>query len=266
MIEVVASWSEGLHGNASLDVAFAALVRGLGAEAGAIVRTYPGRPFPQIVALHDERAGDPAARPLRGSHATNLFGAHLQTARPASIWLATEHSDESDPVAGVGLHVWQVARHMREMAVLILTSDPSFRDHIELHFHDRLDDDAQALLDMLLPSIVRIWTGRKVGLVTAQVVEKKIKDAPKAPNAVHGKILDVSNPAGLSRAEFRVCVMLSRGLSVKGVTGELGLSDATVRSHLRSIYSKTVTRSLAELVFRLLDQGDQKANVTLRRA
>ena len=68
-------------------------------------------------------------------------------------------------------------------------------------------------------------------------------------------ILGTSNPARLSRAEFRVCLLLSRGLSVKGVTVELGLSEATIRSHLRSIYSKTQTSGLAELVYRILSNG-----------
>ncbi|MCV2865629.1 helix-turn-helix transcriptional regulator [Albidovulum sediminicola] len=262
----MAGWSEGLHGNTTLDEGFAGLVRGLGAEAGAIARTYPGRPFPQIVALHDARAQDAVSRPLRGSYATNLFGAYLQNARPATIWLASEHADESDAVAGVGLHVWQVARHMREMAVLTLTADPSFRDHVELHFRERLDDQTLACLNAVLPAVARIWTGRQVGLVTAQVVENRKKDESQPDCPPSRPLLGISNPAGLSRAEFRVCVMLSRGLSVRGVAAEVGLTEATVRSHLRSIYAKTGTRSLAELVFRLLDQGTQSADNTRRRA
>ncbi len=62
----------------------------------------------------------------------------------------------------------------------------------------------------------------------------------------------MSNPANLSRAEFRVCLLLSHGLSVKGVTDELRLSEATVRSHLRSVYSKTETTGHAELLYRIL--------------
>ena len=71
-------------------------------------------------------------------------------------------------------------------------------------------------------------------------------------------ILGISNPAKLSRAEFRVCLLLSRGLSIKGVTDELSLSEATVRSHLRSIYSKTEASGLPELVYRLLSNGSER--------
>lgn len=254
LIESVAGWSEALHGNAALDDAFACLVRGMGAEAGAIVRTHPGRPFPQIVALHDEKAGDGVSRPLRGSFAAALFGAYLESAMPATVWLASQHADESDTVADAGLLVWQSARRFREMAVLTLTSDPSFHDHIELHFRERLPESTVAMLNVILPSVARIWARRKVGLVTAKVAERSRSCEGRAPLTGRGPILGAGNPADLSRAEFRVSVLLSRGLSVKGVSTELGLSEATVRSHLRSIYSKTGTRGLAQLVFLLLER------------
>ncbi len=110
-------------------------------------------------------------------------------------------------------------------------------------------------MNTILPSVARIWARRQVGLVTAQVAEKKRKAEVRASLDGAAPILGIENPAGLSRAEFRVTMLLSRGLSVKGVASELGLSEATVRSHLRNIYAKTGTGSLAQLVFRLLDRA-----------
>ncbi len=73
----------------------------------------------------------------------------------------------------------------------------------------------------------------------------------------------MSNPAGLSRAEFRVCLLLSRGLSVKAVSEELGLSDNTVRSHLRTIYSKTETASLPELIYLIMSVTDDEGSISV---
>ncbi len=42
------------------------------------------------------------------------------------------------------------------------------------------------------------------------------------------------------------------------MTDELGLSESTVRSHLRSIYSKTEASGLPELVYRLLSNGTDR--------
>jgi len=52
---------------------------------------------------------------------------------------------------------------------------------------------------------------------------------------------------------------LSRGLSVKAVTEELSLSEATVRTHLRSIYSKTETTGMPELLYMLLSNVTEAA-------
>ena len=59
-----------------------------------------------------------------------------------------------------------------------------------------------------------------------------------------------------------MCILLARGLSVKGVTEELGLTESTVRSHLRSIYSKTEVSGLPELLYRILSSsGDDTSGV-----
>lgn len=110
----------------------------------------------------------------------------------------------------------------------------------------------QATLAAVLPTMARTWANRQVGLVTRTVVNHRATADLALQQSVPAMILGTSNPARLSRAEFRVCLLLSRGLSVTGVAEELTVSEATVRSHLRSIYAKTDTSGLAELVFALL--------------
>ncbi len=266
LIEVIASWSEVLHGGGSLSDAFRELVRVLGAEAGVFVRRVPGGAFARVIALIDEK-GDRSGRPLRGSLADNLFGSYLDGARPATVWLASEHADETDATASAQLTVWQSARKCREMAVLVLANTAHARDHIELHFSQPLGPECVARIGAILPTLVRTWNRRSAGVVSLQATEKHAAgDTDPAPLEAGVPLLSMGNPAGLSRAEFRVCVLLSRGLSVKGLLAELGLSEATVRSHLRSIYSKTGARSLAELVFRLMEARGDEASPALRRA
>jgi DNA-binding NarL/FixJ family response regulator len=115
--------------------------------------------------------------------------------------------------------------------------------------------------------MARTWANRQVGLVTRMVVNHRAAAEPAPARPVPAMILSPSNPARLSRAEFRVCLLLSRGLSVTGVSDELAVSEATVRSHLRSIFSKTETSGLAELVFALLrSKPDASAQSGLRCA
>jgi len=266
LIEVIASWSEVLHGGGSLPTAFSELVHVLGAEAGAIVRRVPGGAFARVIALCDDK-GERAGRPLRGSLATNLFGSYLEGAKPATVWLASEHADESDATAPAQLVAWQSARGCREMAVLVLTNGPAAHDHIELHFAQALDPAGMARIAAVLPTLVRTWNRRSAGLVSMQLADKQaVRESSPSLVASGVPLLSMGNPARLSRAEFRICLLLSRGLSVKGLLAELGLSEATVRSHLRSIYAKTGARSLAELVFRLMESRVDEASPSLRSA
>lgn len=82
-------------------------------------------------------------------------------------------------------------------------------------------------------------------------------DPKGVPGSAAPSILTSGNPAGLSKAEYRVCSLLVRGFGAKAISGSLGVSESTVRSHLRSIYSKTNTHGQRELMFRLLGANKQ---------
>lgn len=57
---------------------------------------------------------------------------------------------------------------------------------------------------------------------------------------------------GLTRQETRVAMSLVDGLTVKEIADTFGISNDTVRKHLKSIFGKTKTHRQAELVARLV--------------
>ncbi|AZB57755.1 helix-turn-helix transcriptional regulator [Cereibacter sphaeroides] len=251
--DAIAEVGEALQGRQTLAEALASLVRSVGAECGMIVRSRPDG-TQQRVAVHDERRGEPV-RPLVSAYAAGQFGAALDRARPGSLWLGSS-------AAGDGaLADWQGARRMREFAVLMLAASSSGRDHVELHFRRALSAELLAAVEAVLPALAQAWARRQAGIVSRAISTHRTR-----ANLTAGRpILSEANPAQLSRAEFRVCLLLSRGLSVEGVAGELRLARSTVRSHLRSIYSKTGTSALAELVFRLHEAGDPEPKAGTRQ-
>ena len=263
VIEAIADWCEALHGGLSLQDAFAHLVRGLGAEAGILVRTHLNEFRPIRIAIHDCKP-DAGAHQLRAAFADGHFGPHMTRPRTATVWLGSAHVGESGADPAPTLGEWQAVRRMREFAVLVLSGGPITRDHIELHFREPLSLNVQASVGAVLPTMARTWATRQVGLITRTVINMRLSHDLERPGTAKAPLLSINNPARLSRAEFRVCLLLSRGLSVLGVSAELSLSDATVRSHLRNIYAKTETSGLAELVFLLLgshrppDQADAR--------
>lgn len=254
MVGAVASWCDALHGSTSLQTALAALVDGLGAEAGMIVRTHLHDGHPIRIAVHDRMVSH---YPLRTSFADGMFGQGIERPRAASIWLGSACADVVDPV----LADFQAARRMREFCVLVLSASPGTRDHVELHFRAGLSVELQMTLAAVVPTMARTWASRQVGLVTRTIVNHRV---PRLARELHpaAAVLSISNPAGLSRAEFRVCMLLGRGLSVRGVCAELTLAEATVRTHLRSIYAKIGCSSLAELVFRLIGTPQAQAEAS----
>ncbi|MCU9847846.1 helix-turn-helix transcriptional regulator [Defluviimonas sp. WL0024] len=251
VVDAIADWCEALHGSLPLQEAFAHFAIGLGAEAGMLVRTHVSDFRPVRVAMWDRRADNTIA-PLRTSFADSFFGPAIARPKVASIWLASDHNDDPSHHPDPALESWQERRSLSEFVVLALTGGGVTRDHIELHFQTPLSPEKLATLNSVLPPMARTWASRQVGLVTRSVVNHRTVTELPRPSRPKPALLGPANPAGLSRAEFRVCILLARGLSVVGVASELAVSDSTVRSHLRNVYAKTETSTLAELVYNLV--------------
>jgi DNA-binding CsgD family transcriptional regulator len=250
MVESVALWCDALYGRAPVEDALSALVKAANAEAGALFRSHHAQATPTRIALVDRLARG-SSRPLKSSFAAGTFGSDFRRAKPGSLWLASsvETSDEEGP--DPALADWQEVRGTREFAALMLANSPSGFDHLELHFRAIPTQTEELALQTLAPTIARTWARRQPGLITGLIAAARASGTA-GPDRTAEPLLGLTNPARLSRAEFRVCLLLSRGLSAKGVADELDLSEATVRSHLRSIYAKTGASSQAQLVYRLL--------------
>ena len=248
MIEAVVSWCDALAGKTGIDDALALLLRGVGAEAGMILRCEPNGT--SKVAVHDRLARS-VVRPLCQSFAEGQFGHNLMRSRGGTVWFSSSDTDR-DVAPDPALSDWQGARGLSEFAVIILDGAGHGRDRIELHFREMLSTVDQKRLALLAATLARTWAQRQVGVVSGVIFGQR---GASGPQTRAEPILGLANPARLSRAEFRVCLLLSRGLSVAGVVAELSLSEATVRSHLRNIYAKTGTSGLTQLVYRLMAPG-----------
>lgn len=261
-IDAIADWSDALRGGLRLQDAFAGLAAGLRAEAGMLVRTSLSDFRPARIAVWD-RAGAQCAYPLNTSFADGQFGSAMSRPRPATLWLASDlvgdHSEFPDPALGS----WQQRRGLAEFMVLVLASSATTRDHVELHFREALMPADLASFEAILPTMARTWAARQIGLVTRCIVNHR-RPEPRLPDVA--PLLSLTNPARLSRAEFRVCLLLSRGHSALSIADELNVSEATIRTHLRNIYAKTGTAGLPELVYHLITGRDRSDPSDIRYA
>ena len=259
VLDGIASWCGGLHGSMPLAEALRALMMAFDATAGAVSRHHRNQDRPRAVALVDSDSGISEIATLRRPLCDDVLGYFYEKARTSTVWFMSDHMDDPNWSATQTLQNWKLSRNIAEIVVLVLEGSLQQHDYIEFHFDHELARSERLEIEALLPTLVRAWSGRKTGLVTqAQMDDRMIRHRAAAQayrQHNEAPILGMSNPAKLSRAEFRVCLLLARGLSVKGITDELGLSEATVRSHLRSIYSKTEVTGMQELMYRILSSG-----------
>lgn len=252
-LDGIAAWCGGLHGAISLSDALHALSEGLGADAAAIGRLHLRTEYsPRQIAVYSGRL----QRPLRRGYAADVFGYLFGHERPGTVVFLSELLDDPIWQSTPELDAWRKAGAVVDVMAIALVSNRNSTDYIEFHFGRTLTRAERMDMEAMARTIQRSWNGRKPGLVTQYLVDDRVAQVRETANR-NGRemgepILCMSNPARLSRAEFRVCLMLSRGLSVKGVAETLGLSENTVRSHLRTIYSKTGASSLADLLYRIL--------------
>lgn len=262
VLDGIASWCGGLHGSMPLSEALRALVEGFGADAGAVSRHYRNTDRPKAVALVDMEDVDPDLATLRRPLCEDVLGYQYSKARASTMWFMSDNAGDAGWQPSQTLENWRFSRRIGEIVVLVLDGSLQQRDFLEFHFERELSRSERLEIEALVPTLVRAWSGRQTGLVTQAQMDERMVRARAAAQASKlrpdAPILGMSNPAKLSRAEFRVCLLLSRGLSVRGVTEELGLSEATVRSHLRSIYSKTEVSGMQELMYRILSSGTEE--------
>ena len=160
--------------------------------------------------------------------------------------------------------MFQRRARITDTAVVALALEPAWADYLEIHFASGLDARSEGLLEALGGTLSRTWLRRTPGLFSEAVLAARRASGPD----LHEPLLCVANPARLSRAEFRICVLLSRCLNSASLCSELSISTSTLRAHLRSIFAKAQVASMAELVYRLLTPPESLAGPSLaaRRA
>ncbi len=154
--------------------------------------------------------------------------------------------DPSSTLSGI-----QRARGWNEIAIIPLLQTAKHLDVLEFHFASNSSNRHQLLLNMLAGTLSDTWQRRRPGLLTEAMLARAAKEE-ESSNALI-PLLSAENPSRLSRAEFRVCLLLSQGLSNEKVVEELEISLATLRTHLRNIYAKTGALGHSDLLYKLLN-------------
>jgi DNA-binding CsgD family transcriptional regulator len=247
IVGAIASWCEALQGQATIVEAMSAVCRSVGADAACVARVTHAEIGESRSICYDKLDVRANAPRLDRSFARAVMGPYLAGARGGSIWCQSLVEVGCDPA----LDLFQQRRHFGDLIVIPLTVSEKHIDLFELHFSRPLDAVRMDMINKLAPTLSRTWRNRQNGLMTDALLHSKQRDQGAAGLA---PILGMDNPAKLSRAEYRVCILLAKGLSNERLLAELDVSYSTLRTHLRSIYAKTETSSRSELLYHLISK------------
>ena len=135
---------------------------------------------------------------------------------------------------------------------------------VEMQYTDRPSIGRRGIVEWIAPKLLRAYrpgNGIRVDEDIARSTENAASRLGGDCEENETLILSSNNPSGLTRSEWRVCQLASRGLAAKSIAYELGVSGNTVRTHLRNVYSKTDVTCYHELVYRLISQSSKVSYV-----
>ncbi len=244
-------WTECLHGDGSLREALLEFADLASAEVVLLHRLNIATGTQRTIATVD-RSACRGARPLTHAHGMALVGETPTRAKPGSLWsmgeLDRDAADQLDP----RVLRWMKDRSLHEAMFIPLSSEGDQLDAIEVYMHAPLDKLRYQTLRMLACSSAEAWRRRPRGRIArilraAPALNARLQVVPPAAHP-----LSESNPLGFTAAELRIAGMIQRGVPLTEMSTALGIADSTLRSHLRSIYSKAGVAGQVGLVRLLL--------------
>ncbi len=255
VMEGMLALSEALHDQNDFDNSLRHLARNLEVEALALSRCYHLDQSSRLIAGFDFAENDPTAAQLRRSFAYD-FSFCTDGLIMQGMYISTAKAGKTEPDSiGPELTAWMERRFTKDCVFVCLGGAAHHSDFLELHFKRPICDNEVAGIEFFADRISRLWKLRHPGLIAKKLSERS---HPRGSKMV-SDLLDITNPAKLTRAEFRICSLISRGLSVRSIAEELSLSLTTVRGHLRTIYQKTETEGFYGLAHCLVHQKTMPA-------
>lgn len=248
LVRATARWCEFLQSKGSAASALSALAEAADVDAVALSRVEHGSRDRALAVVFDREGATPDRARVDQAFSGQVLHGFSKSASPGSVWLQSLFGDGDAPQ----LEHLQRNRNWNEMAIVPIAQTAQSMDVLEFHVNSRKSARFNRSLNILAGTLAETWGSRREGVLSELLV------APQEPVSVEDAaqpLLSFENPARLSRAEFRVCLLFGQGLSNEHVMQELDISLTTLRTHLRNIYAKTGAKGHSDLLYKLLNYG-----------
>ena len=243
-------WSQG---KAPLEPALASVAKYFKAEAVCLSRIKRTNSNARIVQIVDG-SSDPAKPKLNQSFAKAALGDVADHLKQGATVMMSDTRAHGFPDKNVDY--WMLRRGVVDIGFICLEAENGTRDILEFHFAGNSMAVWIARSAQISTKLADVYKGRHAGLIEKHI----LRDKSVACGGKHGRptIMAPNNPACLTRSEWRLCMLVACGLSREGVAKELGVTDNTIRTHLRNIYGKTGYTTFHELALKLVGPDEQR--------
>jgi DNA-binding CsgD family transcriptional regulator len=252
-LELINIWNGALSGQFLMQDVLMVLTRHIAARNIVFYRYEKERP--QTIAAVSRLNGAIKPEVSSGSLLRYLLDHHAEAMQPGAIFGLSSLSKESNFDQTPAQREWAARPDIIENSLFIMGATDGWLDVIEANFDVPPRTSPEIPARLISIAMANAWKIRAPGVITRQIRDFARARGRSAP-ADGTYILGPDNPAGLSRAEQRVCRLLVGGDTARDIADVLGLSLATIRTHLRNIYSKTGTDGQLRLIALIKDCQD----------
>lgn len=251
VLNFMVRWTECLHGDGSIRDTLMAFSDLAGAEVLHLHRVTAGTGAQRSISTLDRRASQ-GARALTRAHGLSLVGQSASRAKAGTLWSMTELDRDDAAQLDAGVLDWMADRALRDAHVVVLSATGDQTDVLEFFQAFPLDRARRAGLEILACVMAEAWGRRPEGRIARILRAAPALTARLDQGNSNAHPLSASNPLSLTPAELRVCSMIQAGTHLTEVSKVLGIAESTLRTHLRSIFSKAGVSGQVGLVRLLL--------------
>lgn len=261
-LEVSSVWTEALQGKGDVREALSRVSALTHADFCGIARCKSVSEKPEPYGSYRRTSNGNPGRNGADCVSFGYFGPSLFLGLEASIWSKSDVQDDQSTVQVTPL-IDGNGYPLQDINSIVLEKTENGITVLEMQFRNAPSMATVTAVRLMSEPLSKSWKRRLPGIAVTSGL-KAIKTNGRGPDdETLTPVLSFQNPKGLSRAEFRVCVMVRNGFQVAMIADALRISAKTVRGHLSSIYSKVGVSGQFELLH-LLASEHQREDQALR--
>ncbi len=254
--ETLLLFVKAVQGRQPIATALDALAAYFDASAVCLSRRERGRIPLRVVQIVDH-ISDPRKPKLLHSFYTEVVGDTLLVLKSGTA-VSMSETKHGRPENSSEFSSWLLRRNISDIGIICLGSEDGAHDFLEFHFSGPVSQRWQQAKDSIGKVLAEVFHGRKPGLLEHILMSQPNGLKPLGYETESNAILAPENVHGLTRSEWRLCILIGNGFSRDGAAKELNVTSNTIRTHLRNIYDKTGHASFHELALRLVTADEQR--------